>query len=503
MKNKKLRVLIKNRLSHRNAERIEIAGVEYLVVRSTGSFIPGSVMNGILYPEDESIALVESIEGKVPAPLGHPYDENGDNVSASSVDGMRFNIGAYTENYRIIDGIVVRDIYIDIEMAMKSEGGAEIIRRIESGEDVDTSTGILMMIEERSGIAVDGERYDRVAKNMVMDHDALLIYERGASTSDNGVGAGLRVNSQSVVKDPADEFIGEDKLEQECYDFVTNASIPSLTMPLSLGAFITADAVQSIREYTGSVDKPSVHYRKFFLEFDRDNADEFSAYKMPFAEVINGVPHANLNAIKSYANDVMDGDNERAKSAVHRYVNNMDEEIDSMDIFQKVIKYIEKLFSSDYNGVRINSDLNKKTFEEGDKVMNKFVKVLNDAGVKTEGMSEDQIVEAYNSHITALNKNDGEDSKVEALTATVNTLSEKLDMVLNSQASKEQEERDALVAKIEGFNVGLEEGELKALSINSLKKMVAKFDEGEASLNVNSGFGGRDNKGAHDYDMPE
>lgn len=47
-------------------------------------------------------------------------------------------------------------------------------------------------------------------------------------------------------------------------------------------------AVGRVREATGSEDTPSDTYRNAFLWFDRANADEFGAYKIPIATVIDG-----------------------------------------------------------------------------------------------------------------------------------------------------------------------------------------------------------------------
>lgn len=47
-------------------------------------------------------------------------------------------------------------------------------------------------------------------------------------------------------------------------------------------------AVGRIREATGSEDTPSDTYRNAFLWYDRANADDFGAYKLPIATVIDG-----------------------------------------------------------------------------------------------------------------------------------------------------------------------------------------------------------------------
>lgn len=53
-------------------------------------------------------------------------------------------------------------------------------------------------------------------------------------------------------------------------------------------AWDSDQAVARIREFTDSEDAPSATYRQAFLWFDSDDADSFSAYKLPIADVIDG-----------------------------------------------------------------------------------------------------------------------------------------------------------------------------------------------------------------------
>ncbi len=48
------------------------------------------------------------------------------------------------------------------------------------------------------------------------------------------------------------------------------------------------DAIARIREFTGSDEAPSRTYRKGFLFFDSENQDNFTAYKLPIADVVDG-----------------------------------------------------------------------------------------------------------------------------------------------------------------------------------------------------------------------
>lgn len=148
------------------------------------------VMNGILYPATEIEASFASLE-RTPAPLGHPT-VNGKFVSALDPEGINLGyIGAWNENVRREGGRVLLDKVIDVEVANRSEGGKAVLTAIEAGGPIHTSTGLLANIENTKG-----EGYERIARGIVFDHDAILLNEDGAATPDQGVG--MLVNGQQV-----------------------------------------------------------------------------------------------------------------------------------------------------------------------------------------------------------------------------------------------------------------------------------------------------------------
>lgn len=141
------------------------------------------VMNGILYPAAEIEKSFKGLE-RTPAPLGHP-EINGKFVSASDPEGINQGwIGAWNENVRRENGRVFLDKVIDVERANESPGGKRVLAAIEKGEAVHTSNALLCELEAANG-DVD---YKFIARNMVWDHDAILLDEVGAAQPDQGVG---------------------------------------------------------------------------------------------------------------------------------------------------------------------------------------------------------------------------------------------------------------------------------------------------------------------------
>jgi len=49
-------------------------------------------------------------------------------------------------------------------------------------------------------------------------------------------------------------------------------------------------AVKNIRDYTQSIDEPSDDYSQYFLYFDGEKENQFTAYKLPFVDIIDNEP---------------------------------------------------------------------------------------------------------------------------------------------------------------------------------------------------------------------
>lgn len=114
------------------------------------------------------------------------------------------------------------------------------------------------------------------------------------------------------------------------------------------------DAIPRIREHTSSTEKPSRSYRNYFMWFDAANADNFTAYKLPYADWIDGefkaVPRA-LIAIKAAVGgarggvDIPDADKPKILRHVERYLSQLESE--------------EKIFIlSDVKDIETREDLN-------------------------------------------------------------------------------------------------------------------------------------------------
>lgn len=152
------------------------------------------VMNEIMYPAGEIAKSFASLN-RTPAPLGHPTI-NGKFVSARDPEGINLgHIGAWSENVRQEKGRVLLDKVIDVEVANRTEGGKAVLAAIDAGGPVHTSTGLLCMLDAANG-DVD---YKHSARDIVFDHDAILLETEGAATPEQGVG--MLVNAKGETEE--------------------------------------------------------------------------------------------------------------------------------------------------------------------------------------------------------------------------------------------------------------------------------------------------------------
>jgi hypothetical protein len=188
-----VRVNVRSVMNAAKVRKVKRNGRDLLIVPS--ATLPDDViMNGIKYPAAEIEASFKTLE-RTPAPLGHPM-VNGKFVSARDPEGINVGyVGAWNENVRRENGRVLLDKVIDVEVANRSEGGKAVIAAINAGGPVHTSTGLVCRLEAVNGAS----DHKHIARDMLFDHDALLLNEDGAATPDQGVG--MLVNAAGEAED--------------------------------------------------------------------------------------------------------------------------------------------------------------------------------------------------------------------------------------------------------------------------------------------------------------
>lgn len=164
--------------SSSNISKQMIDNKEHYVVKNVVPIVDDIVMNGILYKKDEIGKSYESMNNKF-MPYNHPR-VNGQYVSAYDPMAVNeFHVGAWAVNASKSGDKVLLDMKINVEFASRTDGGKDIISRLNAllnnadAEPIEISTGLFHQPVEMSGNS-KGKSYSMVATNIEFDHIALL-----------------------------------------------------------------------------------------------------------------------------------------------------------------------------------------------------------------------------------------------------------------------------------------------------------------------------------------
>jgi hypothetical protein len=406
-------------------KRETINGVEHIIVSSYT--LPNDVvMNGGLYPGEEIEKSYKTLERTL-APVEHPKDEDGNFISASDPHAIHnYHAGAFNVNVTREDNRVHIEKHINVQEALKSERGKRLLDRIEELETNDdprpihTSTGVWLEIESTDGIQTnaEGEKYDWIARNMVFDHDAILLDNVGAAQPHQGVG--MAVNAEG------------DKVEIEHVEMADPA--PSATPSVNA---VYEQLTKQLNEVIGAEWINIVDLQGSQCIFETNQG----YYTVPFR---------------------LDGDQARIVGIPI-----------SVD---KTVTYTPK----------VNS-------KEGDAMKELLLNALADAGVKTEGLTDDQLLSEYNKLQANQSKGDDAGAKgddlAEIVANAVKPLSDEvasLKTQLNANAENEKQQYVDVIVN-SGKYTGLDADSAKMLPVEKLKEMAGNCGQSYGLPLVNHG----------------
>lgn len=420
-----------------NISTTTINGQEHYVIRGAVPIVDDIVMNGGLYPAEEINNSYQTMEGKL-MPLPHPMVD-GKYVSANDPRAINtYHVGAWAQNVSKSGDQVVMDVYINKAVAETKPDGKRLINRLDemiAGTNTDPihlSTGLLTNKEKKAGES-KGKKHSWIARNMQFDHIAILLDEPGAGTPEEGVGL----------------FVNADGQEGE----VENASL--------------IDAANSLKD--GLLNKV-----KFFLTHNSDAS---------FDEIYQML----REAIRAPSG-----------SDVYRYVVTV---WPDKFIYEEGNKLFQQKYLIDDNAValvgeplevvRKPTEYEVKTNGEKNPMKEKMIAALNAAGVTTEGLTDDQVWDAYNQQ---MQKKDGggqpqinSDAITAAVNAAITPLTEKighLETQLQANAEKDlKTKRDAVKAQFSFMS----EAAVNSLSGDALNDL---YSQCQTSTGLNPVFQG-------------
>jgi hypothetical protein len=423
-----------------NISTTTINGQEHYVIRGAVPIVDNIVMNGGLYPAEEINNSYQTMERKL-MPLGHPM-VGGKYVSANDPQAVNdYYAGAWAQNVSKANDKVVMDVYVNKAVAETKPDGKRLIQRLDdmitgnNADPIHVSTGLLLNKEQKAGES-KGKKHSWVAHNMQFDHIAILLDEPGAGTPEEGVGM----------------FVNADGQEGE----VETVSL--------------IDAANSLKD--GLVNKV-----KFFFTHNSDAS---------FDEIYQML----REAIRSPSG-----------SDVYRYVVTV---WPDKFIYEEGSKLFQQKYLIDENAVtlvgepvevvRKPTEYEVKTNGEMNPMKEKMIAALNTAGVKTEGLTDDQVWDAYNQQ--AQKKAGGDDQpgtqiNSDAITAAVNLAIKPLTDEISTlktqlQANAEKDiktKRDAVKAKFPFMT----EAAINSLAGDALNDM---YSQCQTSTGLNPAFQG-------------
>lgn len=423
-----------------NISTTTINGQEHYAIRGAVPIVDDIVMNGGLYPGEEINNSYQTMERKL-MPIGHPM-VNGKYVSANDPQAVNdYYAGAWAQNVSKASDKVVMDVYVNKAVADTKPDGKRLIQRLDdmitgnNADPIHVSTGLLLNKEQKAGES-KGKKHSWVARNMQFDHIAILLDEPGAGTPEEGVGM----------------FVNADGQEGE----VETASL--------------IDAANSLKD--GLLNKV-----KFFLTHNSDAS---------FDEIYQML----REAIRSPSG-----------SDVYRYVVTVwpDKFIyeEGSKLFQQ--KYLiddsaVTLVGDAVEVVRKPTEYEVKTNGEQNPMKQKMIAALNAAGVTTEGLTDDQVWDAYNQQMQKKaggGEPVGAQVNTDAITAAVNAaltpLTDKishLETQLQANAEKDiTAKRQAVKAKFPFMT----EAAINSLVGDALNDM---FSQCQTSTGLNPAFQG-------------
>lgn len=201
--------------------RKTINGIEHIIV-SSFTLPSDVVMNGILYPASEIDSTFKGLNRTL-APVEHPTNSGGQFVSANDPEAIHeFHAGAFNDNAEKVGNRIKLDKIINVQEALKTDKGKRLldrIKEIETSADakpIHTSTGIFLEIEATDKIetSANGDEYNGIARNMVFDHDAILLDSVGAAQPDQGVGMAVNSSGQTADVETINLDIKDSRINQ-------------------------------------------------------------------------------------------------------------------------------------------------------------------------------------------------------------------------------------------------------------------------------------------------
>jgi len=203
------------------------------------------------------------------------------------------------------------------------KGIAELQRRIDAIERV-----FISRVAAGRGVSEDTVR-------KTFGRGGVLIAYDPDDTAPSALSVGMIDSVENAVFTGAGSIQGVREIEASEIDPVAGAT-PFKDLPVVDRPWDSTAADKRLRDFTNSKEKPSRRYKEGFFWYDSANSENFGAYKLPFADVVDGKLVAIRRGVMA-ANGAMSGARggvdipEKDRSAVQKHIDRYRDKIAKED----------------------------------------------------------------------------------------------------------------------------------------------------------------------------
>lgn len=334
---------LKVNLSKEDLRRETLAEEEYLV--SPIVILVEGVHNGIYYPAYTVIQRAVQWNN-TPLSIEHPLS-NGAPISMNTPEQI-VNACGYIFNSEGLDTKLIGEAWINIKKTEEKSPG--LIKRIESGEDIDVSCSVYCDLDMWEG-EWNGKEYTSTVYDISADHVALLPDSIGACSFEDG--CGLRSNEEAeempikksalkLIYNSIAEFLSiktkEKSDEEEIMDlksilaFIDNEDNKEVKAELMKTLSACEGTTAAKTETTETIDKTETPDMK----------------SLSVEDYIEGIP---CEETKTFIQEKLKANTEARKATIETLMKNMGlEEADLSILSTKVLdKMLEKFKTNDFS----------------------------------------------------------------------------------------------------------------------------------------------------------
>lgn len=411
-------------------------GVDHIIVRST-TLPDNIVMKGVLYPGEVIANRYKGLEKKL-APIEHPKNSEGVYISANDPEAIHANhAGAFNENVTRKNGIVHVDKVINVDEAEKTERGRELLERVNELETNSNARPIHTSI----AMFYDVEVVDPPQVNQAGD---------------------------TYTSKMTDFYID--------HDAILLSSVGAAQPHQNVGMAVNSDgsSVGVERTVIDLIEEP-----------EKPNSISQSQLNEKLHDILSSAMMNDWLAISDIVDDQVIFETQQGYFKVPFVVS--DDKVQIVGIPIAVDRNVT--FTP-----KTNSD------ETGDKMKEMIVNALREAGVETEGLTDEKLFEAYNTLQANHESSDDDgasDDNGDIAQIIANAIKPLQDEViglkseLTANADNEKNQLADFIVNSKKYP-GLKVESAKALPIEDLKEMAANCGESHGLMLGANGSSGED-----------